>query len=73
MDSDRVLIRGDATSVDTDAFFDLVKQGSGTFQIKELRNDNLIAAISSGGQTAVVSDFGGWTFSELFMVLGNLG
>ena len=73
MDSDRGLIRGDATSVDTDAFFDLAKQGSGKFQIKELRNDNLIAAISSGGQTAVVSDFGGWTFSELFMVLGNLG
>ena len=71
--TDQGLIRGDATTVDTDAFFDLAKQGSGRFQIKELRNDNLIATITSGGQTAVVSDFGGWTFSELWMVLGSLG
>jgi len=71
--ADRGLIRGDATSNDTDAFYSSAKLGSGTFKIKELKNDNFIATIKSNdGHTAVVSDFGGWTFSELWMVLDDL-
>ena len=73
MGSDRALIQGTATSIDTDTFYNQAKQGSGLFQLREQKNDALVASISAGGQSAVVTDFGGWTFSELWMVLGDLG
>ena len=71
-DTDRGLIRGSATSADTDAFYEFAKQGSGTFKIRELKGDALVVTNNSAGQSALVTDFGGWTFSELWMVLGNL-
>ena len=69
---DRGLISGQATQSNTDSFYDRAIRKPGRLIIRELNNDDLKAIIRSGNTKAVVEDFGGWTFSELWAVLSNL-
>ena len=69
---DRGLISGQATKSNTDSFYDRATRKPGRLIIKELNNDDLKAIIRSGNTKAVVEDFGGWTFSELWAVLSDL-
>jgi len=69
---DRGLISGQATQSNTDSFYDRAIRKPGRLIIKELNNDDLKAIIRSSNTKAVVEDFGGWTFSELWAVLSDL-
>ena len=69
---DRGLISGQATKSNTDSFYDRATRRPGRLVIKELKNDDLKVIITSGNTKAVVEDFGGWTFSELWNVLNEL-
>ena len=69
---DKGLISGQATKSNTDSFYDRATRRPGRLVIQELKNDDLKVIISSGNTKAVIEDFGGWTFSELWAALSDI-